>query len=461
MAITWASKFGFILATAGAAIGLGNIWRFPYLFAQYGAIFLYMYLACVIGIGALIVMSKLAFGRAAHTDLLKSFDIVANQQNEKISKLWTICGSWLCLLNLLLISAVYVIVIGWTLCYTFYGIHNLLAINAINLDTEFFNGLTGSFGQQFFWLICCVLICCIILMRGVQKGIERICSILIPGLFLILIGLTIWLSTTVDLPKLFNFLFNPDWSKIGFSSVGLDMHIFGNAVLEALGQAMYSLSLGFGVSYIYGSYLDKKIDIVKSTKYIVAMDTLVAFLAGFIVIGAFIKADLPFSQGPTLTFISMPMIFNDIQGGHYLAFAFFLLLLMAAITSLISMYEPVINLLITEKKYSRIKATFLVGLENTILGSVILLSFCNVIKLKVFNYNLFDFCDRLTGRYLIPFVIAIYSLFMGWKVFPIIWKELQKGHPKNMPEYFKKYLYVLLKFVIPVIILFLLLSVII
>lgn len=461
MATKWASKLGFILATAGSAIGLGNIWRFPYLYAQYGAVFLYMYLLCVAGIGGFIVMSKLAFGRAAHTDILKAFDKVANQANKKVSKLWTIFGSWLSLLNLSLIPSIYVIVIGWTLCYTFYGFYNLFASSVTTLNTEFFNGLTSSFGQQLFWLICCVLICCIILMRGVQKGIERICLVLIPGLFFLLIGLAIWLSLTTDLSKLFNFLFNPDWSKIGFSSVGLDMHVWGNAVLEAMGQAMYSLSIGFGVVYIYGSYLDRKTDIVKSTKYIVAMDTLVAFLAGFIVIGAFIKDNIPFSQGPTLTFISMPMIFNGIQGGNYLSCAFFLLLFIAALTSLISMYEPFINLLTAEKKYSRIKATLWVGLGNTTLGSIILLSFCDVINLKIFGYNLFDFFDKLTGKYLLPFVIAVYSLFMGWKVFPIIWQELHEGRLQDMSERFKKYLYILLKFVIPTIIALLLLSVII
>ncbi len=463
MAVKWGSRLGFILATAGSAIGLGNIWRFPYLYAQYGGAFLYIYLLCVVGIADIILMSKLGFGRFARTDILRCFTKNATQSDKKTSKLWMISvagGTGGTLFNSFFITAIYVVVFGWTLYYACLAIYNLFTSGSQELDTDCFNHLTGSFGQQLFWSACCVVISCAILMRGVKKGIERFCSILVPVLFCILIGLVVWLIFTTDLQKFGHFLFHPDWAKVGFSPSGFEIRVFGDAILAALGQSLYSLSMGFGTIYTYGAYLDKKVDIVRSVKYIAVMDTLVAFLSGFIVVGAFIKADIPFVQGPTLTFISMPMIFNGMQGGVYLAAGFFILLFLAALTSIVSMYEPLINLLINEKKYSRIKATFLVEFTNLAVASVLLLSFCKVVDITLFGDNLFDFFDKLTGRYLVPFVIAVYSLFIGWKVFPSVWQELHEGHPKTMSTFFKRYLQIILRFVLPLIVIFLFLSVI-
>ncbi len=460
MAIHWASKVGFILATAGSAIGLGNIWRFPYLLMQYGGAFLYMYLLCVFGIGFFILISKLAFGRAAQTDFPKGFDKVAKQTDTVISPLWAKTANFLSLTNITGIGCIYLVVMGWTVCYAVLGIVNLFVKEPLVINQTVFTGLTQSFGFQLFWAVVCAILAFLILSKGVQKGIERICVVMMPLLFLSLIFLAVWLGCVLDLHQTIKFIFAPDLTKVGILPGGIELRAFGNALLAALGQSIYSLSLGFGTIFIYGSYMNKKTDIVKSVKYIVLMDTFVALLAGFIVISVLLHSDITSVQGPELSFITIPLVFNEMMGGKYLLSAFFILLFLAALTSLVSMFEPMINLLVNEKKYSRVKASFYTVFMILIGSSIILSSFCRVWNISLFNLNLFDLMDKLTGQYTMPLVIVLCSLFMGRKIFPSIISEIQTGHTKPLSLIYKKYLYCVLKWLVPMIVTLLLISVI-
>jgi len=194
MRAKWGSKLGFILATAGSAIGLGNIWRFPYLAGKYGGgIFLLTYLICVVMLGYFMLVAKLTFGRMAQTNIVDGFQKVARQHNRSVSRAWGWLGGWLAFINTWLVSAVYVVVIGWTLSYVVRGGALGLGLSKITLDEKLFQKLSGSFGEQLFWGVSCILITALIIVKGVKKGIERLSLYLMPILFVLLLFMVLWM----------------------------------------------------------------------------------------------------------------------------------------------------------------------------------------------------------------------------------------------------------------------------
>ena len=448
MRAEWGSKIGFILAAAGSAIGLGNIWRFPYLAAQNGGgAFLLVYLLCVAFLGYFLLTAKLAFGHIAKTNFVDGFKVVIG---EKISPWWGRIGGSLTLFNIFAVSAVYVIVIGWTLSYVVAASKNLMGTNKINIDENLFSALTSSFGEQLFWIVICMGIAGLILMKGVKSGIEKVSLYLMPVLFLLLLFMVGWMIFLPNSGKGFTYLFVPRWEQMGFSDVGFSWNQFAHLSLLALGQAIYSLSLGLGVCFIYGSYLKAGTNIKKSALWVVVLDTCVAILASMIVLPAVFAFDLESGQGPALSFITLPFVFDKMFGGAFLMLVFFLLLFLGALTSLISIYEPAINLIMEKLNYSRIKATLSVLGINLILALIILASFTQKIDLGKDLFNLFDY---VTGTYTLGIMILLYCLFMGWKIYPRLLLNLH-----NNSIVFKTYFRFVLKWLAPFVLIVLFLS---
>ena len=444
----WGSKIGFILAAAGSAIGLGNIWRFPYLAAQNGGgAFLLMYLLCVGFLGYFLLTAKLAFGHIAKTNFMDGFQQVVS---EKISPWWGRIGGSITLFNIFAVSAVYVIVIGWTLSYVVASFQNLIGSSKIAIDENLFQNLTSSYKEQLFWILLCMAVAGVILMEGVKSGIEKVSLYLMPVLFILLLVMVGWMFFIPNTVKGFSYLFIPRWEQLGFTPLGFDWNAFARLTLLALGQAIYSLSLGLGVCFIYGSYLKVGSNIKKSALWVVVLDTSVAILASMIVLPAVFAFELESGQGPALSFITLPFVFDKMAGGSFFMLTFFLLLFLGALTSLISIYEPAINWIMEKCALTRIKSTLCVLGINLITALIVLASFTQKIDFGKDLFNLFDF---VTGTYTLGAMILVYCVFMGWKICP---RLLQNLH--NNGAFFKAYFRFVLKWFAPVILILLFLS---
>ena len=446
------------MATAGSAIGLGNIWRFPYLVGSNGGgCFLLMYFLCAIGLGYFLLLGKLAFGRAAQTNIVDGFAVVAQKNNKTVSPLWGWIGGALAMLNVLLVSGVYVVVIGWTLAYVILGGHCLFSgVNLIHSQT--FSQLTSSFGMQLFWGILCIVITSAVLIRGVKKGIERLSFILMPFLFVLLLFMALWIFFLPGSERGLTFLFVPNWEAMGFTTNGFDVGVFADLFLTAMGQAFYSLSMGMGVVFIYGSYLSDKTDLKSATKWIVGLDTFVAIMAGMIVLPAVFAFGLTPAEGPSLSFVSLPMVFSQMSGGSVLMLMFFILLFVAALTSLMSIYEGGVSLMMDKLKISRVKAVLGLAGANIVITGIILASFTKKMNLMMGKQDLFSALDALTGKYTMLLFVLFATLFMGWVVSTDIIRNISQGAIKQQSKFFKRYMRFTLRFIAPAILLVLFVS---
>ncbi len=451
MRARWGSKLGFILVTAGSAIGLGNIWRFPYLIAQNGGgVFLLMYVICTIGLGYFLLIAKLTFGRIAQINIVDAFQKVSRK---KISGLWGKTVGFANLFNLFAVTSVYVIVIGWTLSYVTLGVRNLLMIKPLAINESLFETLSSSYLMQLFWIALSLFVTMQILIRGVKEGIEKISFYLMPILFFLLIFMVCWIAFIPGTKEGFKYLFYPDWAKLGFGTDGFEWKTFAHLTLLALGQSIYSLSLGLGVCFVYGSYLKADVNIEESALYVVALDTIVALLSSMIVVPTVFAFHLELNQGATLSFVTLPFVFKQMFGGKVLMLAFFVLLFLGALTSIISMYEVIINIITEKEKISRKKATFLILFLNFGLTMVVLASFTGIFKFNIHGKNLFEAIDYLTGTYTLGMIELIICVFMGWKIFPQISHNLQ-----IKSKHFKTYFKFVLRWLIPFVLILLFLT---
>ena len=249
------------------------------------------------------------------------------------------------------------------------------------------------------------------------------------------------------------FFLKPDWSRIGFTSTGFQPGLFCDLILTALGQAIYSLSLGMGVAFVYGSYLTQHTDIKGSAKWIVVLDTLVAFLSGMIVLPAVFSFGLEPGQGPNLSFVSLPLVFSQMAGGTFLMFVFFLLLFLAALTSLISIYEASVNLVMDKLSVSRLRATLLTTGISALGVILVLLSYTQKTE-WLGRADLFNWFDHITGSYTMPLMIFVCCLFLGWKVPGALLANLKKGDTHHS-KLFRTYLKWVLRYIAPAVIIIL------
>ncbi len=382
----WSSNIGFLLAAIGSAIGLGNIWRFPYITGQHGGgAFVLVYMGCVLAVGIPILLAELLLGRKTQRDCVGAFRTL------RPSSPWAITG-WLGVVSGFVILSYYGVVGGWVLHYTFLSLSNGFVGRSTAEVSTMFTTLAGSPTQQIAWQTLFMLLTIGIVGGGIHRGIERGNKIMMPMLFLLLCGLMIYSLGTKGAGAGVDFLLNPRWEEM--SPVG---------ILEALGQAFFSLSLGMGAMITYGSYLQKESNLVRSAFYIALGDTLVAILAGFVIFPLVFSFGLEPASGPGLIFQTLPIAFSQLPAGVVIGSSFFILLTFAALTSAISLLEVVVAYFIDEQGWRRRPTTWIMG------GIIFLCGVPSALWSPVF-----DFMDQLATNFLLPFGAFLIACFVGW-----------------------------------------------
>lgn len=398
----WSSRYVFLLAAVGSAIGLGNIWKFPYIVGENGGgAFVLIYLLCIALVGIPVLIAELLIGKTAQANPVLAFINLSKQF--KTTRLWVLFG-YIGVISGFLILSFYSVVAGWSLEYLQVFIQNsLVNSNAKEVEAYFINLLANP-TTLLLWHSVFMALTIVIVSRGVRGGIEKVINSTMPILFILLIILVLYASQLNDFNKTFKYLFYPDFSKLNTE-----------VVLTALGHAFFTLSLGMGAMMVYGSYLKKTAPIAKLSLSIAIIDTLVALLAGLAIFPLIFTHNLEPGAGPSLLFISMPNALLDLPFGQFFGIAFFLLLLIAALSSAISILEPVIRYIEQKTKLNRIIITWIVGVIIWLIGITTLLSFNNWSTITLIgDKNIFDSLDYLTTNILLPLGGLGITLFASW-----------------------------------------------
>ena len=391
------SRIGFIFAAAGSAVGLGNIWKFPYLAGTHGGgVFVVIYLACVILIGFSLMLMEFALGRNTSLAAVGAF--------RKLDSRFKFVGV-MGVFSAFLIMGFYPVVGGWSLSYIFKTIMGELAVtDAATLDGVFGTLITGTF-SPIFWTAIYLVINIVIVAGGIGAGIEKASKWMMPALFVLLIILVVRSLTLPNAGEGLKYMFAPDWSKLS-----------GGVALAAMGQAFFSLSLGMGCMITYSSYLSKDENLVSNAFIVPGMDTLVAILAGMVIIPAAISFNFEVGAGPGLVFVTVPAIFATMGPvvGKLFGIIFFVLIALAAITSSISLLEVIVSYLIDEKNMTRKKA---VGATSVILFIMCIaasMSLGDWSGFTILGNGIFDTFDKITTFITMPLGGLFISLFVGW-----------------------------------------------
>ncbi len=402
----FASKIGAILAAAGSAVGLGNIWRFPTeVGANGGAAFILIYVLSMLILGVPIMVTEFAIGRHGGDDVTHAFQKMSGGKRG-----WR----WMGLLPMVsgfLVLSYYAVVAGWTLYYLFEALMNGFAGKSPDEFTNDFVAFSSDTWQPIFWMGIIIAMTCAIVALGVQKGIERSAKVMMPQLFFFILVLV---GCSLTLPNAglgLSFLFSPDFSKVT-----------GSVVLSAMGQAFFSLSVGIGCLCTYACYFHKDVDLMKNSFSVAGIDTLVALLSGLIIFPAVYSIPgLSPDAGPSLVFITLPNVFQQVFGGipwlaYVFSLIFYLLLVLAALTSSISMLEMSVAYFHKNLHLSRPVAAVIVSLVCLALGIFCSLSFGDWSEVKMFGLNFFDFFDFLVAKFIMPVGGMVMCIFLGWVV---------------------------------------------
>lgn len=391
----WGSRFGFIMAAAGSAVGLGNIWRFPYITGKYGgAAFVLIYLAVVIIIGSSVMLAEFAIGRNAQSDAVGSFRKLGGG-------LWPLVG-WMGFFCGFVILSYYSVIAGWTVAYMVKSFGGLMASAAAGKAGDVFGAFVSDPVQSISYHLIVMAMVGGIVYKGISGGIEKSCKVLMPSLFVILLVLIVRSVTLPGAGAGLEFYLKPDFSKIT-----------SEAVLAAVGQGFFSLSLGMGCMITYGSYLGKKEYLPTTASTVVFLDTAVAILAGFVIFPAVFAFGIEPGAGPGLTFVTLPAVFAKMPFGMFFSFAFFLLLFIAALTSAISLLEVVVTYAIDQLKWSRAKAAIVMATAIALLGIPSALSVGGHIP-QIAGKDFLDAADFLTNNIIMPLGGIFISVFVGW-----------------------------------------------
>ncbi len=398
----WSSRFAFIMVTAGAAVGLGNIWKFPYMAGSNGGsvfVIAYLFFIALIGIPAMI--AELLIGRRGRQNPVNTLATLATEV--KASSSWQGLG-WLGAVTLLLILAFYSVVAGWSIAYLFYAFKGTFINASPDSIVQIWQALLASPAELTKWHTLFMFLTMLVVALGVNAGIERASKWMMPGLFLILIILVIYAAIEGDFKSGLSFMFSfrPE-------------ELTARAVIDALGQAFFSLATGAGCILIYGSYLSKETDLVKTVLIISILDVLVALLAGLAIFPLVFSNNLQAMGGPGLMFTVLPVAFSHMPGSQIVGTLFFMLLLFAAWTSSISMAEPLVAMLHERWNMSRKRSSFYIGMLAWILGLASVFSFNVWEHIKVFGkWGIFEVLTDLPINILLPIGAFLYCIFAGW-----------------------------------------------
>ena len=391
-----------MLATAGSAIGLGNIWKLPYMIGvNGGSAFVLVFVLCILLVGIPLMMTEILLGRRAQKNPLDGMHALAVEANK--STLWQYLGA-MGMLTGLLILGFYSVIGGWVLAYIWQATSgSFMQISAPQASANF-NALLASPLTLIFWHTVFMLMTMGVVARGVNSGLEKANNILIPALFAILLILLGYSMSVGDMHAAFQFMFKPDFSKI--TPV---------AALSALGHAFFSLSLGMGAVMVYGSYLQRNVSIARTTIYIALADTMLGLLVGLAIYALVFANHLAPNAGPGLIFQTLPIAFGHMPAGNIIGMLFFTLVAFAAWTSSISLVEPAIAWIVENTKIKRHTAAGLLGLAVWLLGVAVALSFNEWKDVKIiFGLNIFETLDKLTSTILLPLGGLLMAIFAGY-----------------------------------------------
>ena len=404
------SKLGVILATAGSAVGLGNVWRFPYMVGENGgAVFIIIYVACVVLLGIPCMVSEFIVGRHGQANTARAYRKLAGRTP------WALIG-YMGVLTGFLITGYYAVVSGWCLQYILASL-----IGHLQGDPEYFKTYFAELASDpvkpVLWTVIILGVTYLIIEHGVRDGIERASKMLMPTLFILLLIIVGASCMLPNADKGIEFLFKPDLSKLT-----------GDVFLGALGQSFYSLSIAMGCLCTYASYFSKYTNLTKSASQIAFIDCMVAILAGLMIFPAAFSVGVNPDSGPSLIFITLPNVFQQAFAaipvvGYCISLLFFVLLSLAALTSLMSLHEVSTAFIHEELMVSRKKAALIVTILTSIIGAFCSLSLGAVDGLVVFGKSLFDWFDFITGQIFLPIVGFLTCIFIGWFVPHHIVKE--------------------------------------
>jgi NSS family neurotransmitter:Na+ symporter len=394
---TWSSRWTFILAATGSAVGLGNIWKFPYMAGDNGGgAFVLIYLACIFIIGIPIMLGEIMIGRRGRSSPANTMSFLAKEA--ETTQAWTLLGATGALAGLLILSF-YSVAAGWALAYVFSGFQETSA-QAVSSE---FNEFLANPAALLFWHTLFIIITVTIVARGILKGLETWINTLMPMLFVIIILLCIYAMQTGAFLEGLTYLFKPDFSKIN-----------SDVLLAALGQAFFTLSLGMGAIMAYGAYMPADQNIGRTAISVAALDTGVALLAGIAIFPIVFANGLAPTEGPGLVFVTLPIAFANMPLGVLFGTLFFILLSIAALSSSISLIEPGVAWLVESLKTKRAYAAIGLGFFAWSLGVFSALSFNLMSEFKLFGMNFFDFTDFLTNQIMLPLGGIFIALFVGW-----------------------------------------------
>ncbi len=397
----WSSRWAFILAATGSAVGLGNIWKFPYITGENGGgAFVLVYLLCIAVIGIPVMMSEIMLGRRGRQSPINTMRTLAREEGR--SGYWQLLG-FVGVLTGFLILSFYSVIAGWALSYVVQAVSGLFEGVTAERSGEIFGELVSNPGVQLFWHTMFMGMTMFVVARGVREGLEKAVRLLMPALFILLLILVGYAMNSGGFAQGFHFLFDPDFSKITTEGV-----------LTALGHAFFTLSLGMGAIMIYGSYLPENVSITRATFTVAIADTVVALLAGMAIFPIVFANSLEPGAGPGLIFQTLPVAFGAMPGGLIFGTLFFILLVFAAWSSAISIIEPVVAWLVESRGISRRRASMIAGTVTWALGIATILSFNLWSELKWMDKTIFDLLDYLTANIMLPLGGLLIALFAGW-----------------------------------------------
>ena len=401
---SWSSRWTFILAAAGSAVGLGNIWKFPYIAGENGGgAFVIVYILCIVIVALPIMVAEVTLGRMGKKSPVNTIrDLI---QSSDAHKSFNIIG-WMGVSAGLLILSYYAVIAGWALSYIEHMIsgtfHNINAENAGLI----FDNLLKNKNELIFWQSLFMLMTVIVVIFGINKGLGLAVQILMPLLFILLIGLLIFGYQQGDLAKAFSFLFGFNFESLSWK-----------AVLVALGHAFFTLSIGMGAMMTYGVYMPADSRVFPNVLMVGILDTLVALIAGLVIFSiVFVNPSIESSAGPGLMFVSLPVAFGNMLGGLIFGTIFFVLVTLAAWSSSISLIEPAIAYLIESRKCTRLMASLALGFIAWIIGLGSVFSFNIWAEEKIAGFNFFELIDFITANIMLPLSGLLVAILIGWKI---------------------------------------------
>lgn len=411
----WSSRLAFILAAVGSAVGLGNIWRFPYLVSDNGGgAFVLVYIGCILLVGLPVLIAEILLGRHGRRSPVNTLLDLARETGA--AKAWAGIG-WIGIIAGVLILSFYSVVGGWTLHYAWLYLMQLFGGAPIDDPAAAFSALLADPLELTFWHAAFMVLTVGVVAMGVEKGLERAVSFLMPALFLMLLLLVGYGATTGHLGQAAAFLFQPDWSKVS-----------GGVFVAALGQAFFTLSLGMCTMMTYGAYLPKDVSIPKTGAVVAVADTGVALLAGLAIFPIVIAFGIdPAGGGPGLIFTSLPLAFNAMSMGVIYGLLFFGLLFVAAWTSSISLLEPATAYLVERGRTSRRTAALSMAALCWVLGLASVLSLNVLSDVRIFDRDIMGFIELVASEIMLPLGGLLIALFAGWALKESVLREQLKG----------------------------------